>query len=194
MCDVFAPIIAKMVNASFQQGIFPWSHKYAIVRSRIKKPSLDPLEIKSYRPISNHSFISKVVERLAVNRFSDHASQHNLLPECQSAYRRYHSTETAITIVYNDIVRSTDADFVSALVLLDLSAAFDTVDHNILIDVLWKRFGVQQHELNWFQSYHSRRLQTFVVSDDKFVPVALTCSVPQGQLLALRSSSPTPRT
>ena len=113
MCDVFAPIIAKMVNALFQQGMFPSSHKHAIVHPRIKKPSLDPLDIKSYRPISNLSFISKVVERLAVNRFSDHTSQHNFLPERQSAYRRYHPTETAVTIVYNDIVR-----YVSALVLL----------------------------------------------------------------------------
>ena len=104
------------------------------MRTRIKKPSLDPLDIRSYRPISNLSFISKVVERLAVNRFSDHASQHNLLPERQYAYRRYHSTDTAVIIVHNDIVRSTDAGFVSALVLLDLSAAFDTVDRNILIE------------------------------------------------------------
>ena len=156
------------------------------MRPRIRKPSLEPLDIKSYRPISNLSFISKVVERLAVNRFSDHAFQHNLLPERQSAYRRYHSTETAITIVYNDIVPSTDAGFVSAWVLLDLSAAFATVDHNMLIDVLWKRFGVQQYELNWFQSYHSGRSQTFVVSDNKFGPVALTCSVPQGSVIGCK--------
>ena len=71
----------------------------------------------------------------------------------------------------------------SALVLLDLRAAFDTVDHNILIDVLWKRFGVQQHERNLFQSYHSGRSQTFIVSDDKFGPVALTCSVPQWSVI-----------
>ena len=57
------------------------------------------------------------------------------------------------------------------------------IDHNILIDVLWKRFGVRHHELNWFQSYHSGRSQTFIVSDDKFGPVALTCSVPQGSVI-----------
>ena len=79
MCDVCSPIIASIANTSFEQSIFPSSHKHAIVRPRIKKPSGDPLDIKSYRPISNLSFISKVVERLAVNRLSEHTSQHRLL-------------------------------------------------------------------------------------------------------------------
>ena len=150
---LFSAIIASMVNSSFEQGIFHSSYKHAIVRSRIKKPSLDPLDIKSFRLISNLSFISKVVEPLGVNRLSDQISQHKLLPERQSAYRRlvssllsrrgtiqqivqvtlpvhlayrrHHSTETAVTIVHIHIVRAADFGHVSALVLLDLSAAFD---------------------------------------------------------------------
>ena len=68
LCDVLAPIITSMANASFTQGLFPDSHKHAVVRPKIKKPSLDSLDIKSYRPISNLSLISKTVERLVVNR------------------------------------------------------------------------------------------------------------------------------
>ena len=165
-CDIFSPIIASKAHASFEQGIFPSAHKHVIVRPRIKQPSLDLLDIKLYRHISNLSLISKVVEWLAVNRLSEHISQHRLLPERQSTYRRHHSTETAVTIVHNDIVRATDFGLVSALVLLDLSAAFDIVDHNILINILSKQFGIQRHELDWFQSYHTGRSQTFSTSND----------------------------
>ena len=117
-----------MIGLSFTQGYLPASLKHAIVRPRLKKSSLDPLDIKSYQQISNISFISKLTERLVVERFNNHASAHHLLPAKQSAYRQYHSNEIAITIVHNNIVRAIDAGNVSALVLLDLSAAFDTVD------------------------------------------------------------------
>ena len=146
--DVLVPIITSMATASFTHGLFPDSHKHAVVRSRIKKPSLDSLDIKSYRPISNLSLVSKTVEHLVVNLVDVHASQYGLFPERQSAYRQHHSTETAVTIVHNDIVRSTDAGFVSPLMLLDLSAAFDTVDHSILWEILTERFGVENLELD----------------------------------------------
>ena len=78
-----------------------------------------------------------------------------------------------------DIVRSTDAGFVSALVLLDLSEAFDTVDHGILLDVLTERFDVENLQLDWFRSYHNGCTQTFITPNGSLTPVALTCSVPQ---------------
>ena len=154
---MLAPFITSTANASFTQGLFPDSHKHAVVRPRIKKPSLD---------------------RLAI-----HMNQYGLFPARQSAYRQRRSTETAVTIVYNDIARSTDAGFVSALVLLDLSAAFDTVDHAILLKVLTERFGVENLELDWFRSYHTRRTQTFTTPSGSSSPVALTCSVPRGSMI-----------
>ena len=157
LCDVLAPIIRSMANASFTQRLFLVSHKHAVVRPRSKKLSFDQLDITSYRPISNLSLFSKTVERLVVNRMNLYLNQYDLFPARQSAYRQHHSTETAVTIVHNDIVRSTDAGFVSALVLLDLSAVFDTVDHAILLEVLTERFGVENRELDWFRSYHTRR-------------------------------------
>ena len=133
---------------SFGHSYFPASHKHAIVRPRIKKPSLDVLDIKSFRQISNISFLSKPTERLVVNRFNQHTDLYHLLPVRQSAYRHFHSTETAITIVHNDIVCAIDAGNVSVLVLLDFSAACDTVDHGVLLDALRHRFDVADVTLN----------------------------------------------
>ena len=146
MSDILGPIITEMVNLSFEQGRFPDSQKHAIVVPRIKKPSLDP----SYRPVSNITFISKLVERIAASRFNSHAGLFKLLPARQSAYRRFHSTETAVAIVHNNIVRATDSGQVSALVLLYLSAAFDTVDHGTLLEILSLRFGITSSVLEWF--------------------------------------------
>ena len=143
----------------------------------------DPFDIKSYRPISKLSLVSKIVERLVVNRINVHADQYGLFPARQSAYQQQHSTETAVIIVHNDIVRSTDAGFVSALVLLDLSAAFDTVDHGILLEVLSERFCVENLELDVYRSYHTGRTQTFTPPSGSSAPIALTCSVPQRSVI-----------
>ena len=156
----------NMVNMSFHQGHFPKSQKHAIIGPRIKKPYLDPTDLKSYRPVSNITFISKLIERIALNRFSVHSGLFKLLPARQSAYRRFHSTETAAAIIHNDIVRATRALQITALVLFHLSAAFDTVDHGILLDVLSARFGVMDRVFEWFQSYLTGRAQVFCTGSD----------------------------
>jgi len=123
------PIVCHLCNLSFQRGIFRSQLKHALVTPRLKKPALDPDTASSYRPISNLSFISKLVERLVTKCFTSHVNLHTLLPAQQSAYRPLHSTETAVLSVHNDLVRAVDDCRVSQLVLLDLSAAFNTVDH-----------------------------------------------------------------
>ena len=109
---------------------------------RLKKPTLDADDANSYRPIFNLRFVSKLVERAVATRLVKHAENNKLFPNRQSAYRRHHSTETAVVCVMNDIIRSIDRGEITALVLLDLSAAFDTVDHPTLIDVLHRRFAI----------------------------------------------------
>jgi len=114
----------------------------AIVKPRLKKPTLNHDDLNSYRPISNLSFISKVVERVVAARLSAHFESQDLLPSRQSAYRANYSTETAITAIYDQIVRAVDSGNMCVLVLLDLSSAFDTVDHETLLTVLHRRFGI----------------------------------------------------
>jgi len=87
------------------------SHRNAsVVLSLLKNPKLDPDHLTSYRPISNLTFTSKLVERVVAARFMKHIDDHTLLPARQSAYRRFHSTQTAIAAVYNDLIRAADAD------------------------------------------------------------------------------------
>jgi len=119
--------------------------KRAIVRPLLKKRTLDPNDPASYRPISNLSCVFKVVQKVVDARFAAHSAQHSLLPTLQSAYRPNQSTETAVICILNDMI--------SALMLLDLSAAFDTVDPQILADVLRRRFGIAGGALDWMVNY-----------------------------------------
>jgi len=178
--DVLAPVVASICNASLQSGLFPDSQKRALVRARLKKPSLSPGDLNSYRPISNLTFLSKILERVVVRQFVDHADQNGLLPTRQSAYRKFHSTESAVLVVHNDIVHAIDQGQVVALVLLDLSSAFDTVDHPTLLSLLQDRFAVSDQSLSWFHSYLTNRTQTFTTSSSQTSPLLLTSGVPQG--------------
>jgi len=183
MQEVLVPVICNLCNASLQHGIFPTSLKQAIVLPRLKKTTLDPCSLASYRPISNLTLISKVVERIVTSRLVRHAEENQLFPVRHSSYRRSHSTETAMLCVHNDLVRAVDNKEVTALVLLDLSSAFDTVDHSTMLTVLHRRFGVEESAMDWFTSYLSDRTQTFRLNDQMSSSIPLTCSVPQGSVL-----------
>jgi len=116
---ILSPVIANMCNASFQQGKLPVSSKKAIVRPLLKKQTLDQNDPSTYRPMSNQSFVSKIVERVVDARLSKHTAKHNLIPVFQSAYRPFHSTETAVACVMNDMIKAVDQGHVGALMLLD---------------------------------------------------------------------------
>ena len=102
----------------------------------IKKLTLDCEILKNYRPVSNLSFISKLTERIASLQFIEHLKSNGLYEIYQSAYKQFHSTETALLRVQNDLLKSVDESGGAILVLLDLSAAFDTIDHEKLLKLL----------------------------------------------------------
>jgi hypothetical protein len=183
VAEQIAPLLCVMCNASFQSGTLPTDQKAAVVFPILKKPLLDPDDPSSYRPISNLSFVSKLVERLVASRFTQHCENNDLLPRNQSAYRRHYSTETAVLRVHNDLVRAADNGQVTALVLLDLSAAFDTVDHGHLLTVLDRRFGVNGSAHGWFQDYLTNRSQVVRTVSGESPMSTIDCGVPQGSVL-----------
>ena len=124
-----SPVITKMINLSFQHCHFPGSWKIAHVNPLLKRSGLDA-EFANFRPVSNLSFVSKTTEKASVNQLL-HCKSFALLPTNQSVYGKFHSTETALLRVQSDILMSMDRQEVTLLILLDLSAAFDTIDHTI---------------------------------------------------------------
>ena len=159
--DRIIPIVTSVINKSLSSGIVPQCFKHALFQTL--KASLDPTCLKHYRPVSNLPFLSKVLERFVLKQFLQHLQSHSLLEKFQFAYRKCHSTETALLHVVNDLLQASDSGCVSILSLLDLSAAFDTTDHNILITRLCSSFGCSGMVLDWFISYLSCRTQSVFV-------------------------------
>ena len=120
-----SPVILKIVNLSIESAFLPVSLKEAIIKPILKKSNLDPLEYMNFRPISNLPFLSKVIEKVIAAQLTSYVEDNNLCELFQSAYRRNHSTETALIRVHNDIAMAIDKGHSVILVLLDLSAAFE---------------------------------------------------------------------
>ena len=180
--DVLLPVITKIINLSLETGIFPEDWKEALVCPLLKKDNLD-LIFENYRPISNLHFISKLTEKAVCDQLHSHMSRHCLYPLFQSSYRKHHSTETALLKVKNDILLKMNSQHVILLVLLDLSAAFDTVDHSILMKRLQSKLGISGKALDWFSSYLSGRSQRVSIQGTLSDRFNLNCGVPQGSCL-----------
>ena len=135
------PVIKKTVNLSFDSAIMPSSLKKAVLSPLLKKPSLDFDIFPNFRPVSNLKFLSKVIEKVAAMRLWDYLCENDLNETFQSAYKQQHSCETALLRVQNDVLKSVDNKQCVILLLLDLSAAFDTVDHGILLHRLRSKVG-----------------------------------------------------
>ena len=127
--------------------------------------------------------MSKLSERAVILQLIEHVTNNNILERNQSAYRQYHSTETAHLHITNCLLESTDQGRVSILTLLDLSAAFDTLDHSILLGRLNVTFGISGSALQWVRCYIINRSETFVVNGMQFTPRRLDFGVPQGSVL-----------
>ena len=177
------PTITMIMNDSLTTGIVPLPFKHALVRPILKKADLDPEGLKNYRPISNLPFLSKVLERIVLAQLLTHLGTFGLLEEFQSAYKKFHSTETALIKIVSDLLSRSDSGQVSILAMLDLSAAFDTLDHDILINRLAVTFGCSGLVLSWFKSYLSERTQSVTIDGSVSSRLALGFGVPQGSVL-----------
>jgi len=181
--DVLAPFLVELFNRSMTLGVVPSVFKAAYITPLLKKTDLDPTDTKSYRPISNLSVLSKLLERLVARQLLDYLTASRLLPDLQSAYRAHHSTETAVLRVLADILLAVDTGDLALLTLLDLSAAFDTVDHETLLDRLRVSYGLCGSVHRWFRSYLSGRAQFVRCGSLQSAIGAVLYGIPQGSVL-----------
>ena len=177
------PSLCSIVNKSLSSGVMPDSLKISQVTPFLKKPSLDVENFKHFRPVSNLPYIGKLIERVAVTQMDTHMTIHNLHEVYQSAYRAHHSTESALLRVSNDVLRSIDRRRCVLLTLLDLSAAFDTVDHGKFLDRLESGFGVTGRARQWLESYFLERYQAVHINSSSSVRLPLTTGFPQGSVI-----------
>ena len=157
--------------------MFPKSLKTALIRPLLKKTGLDSDILKNYRPVSNLTFISKVIEKVISGRLNEHLINNSLFDPLQSAYRDKHSTETALIKVQNDILSALDAGSSAILLMLD---------HDILLSRLCNVYGITGDALDWFRSYLTGRIQRVVIEDSVSEDQELDFGVPQGSVLGPR--------
>ena len=161
--DILLSSITKLVNCSLMEECVPDGFKIAVVSPLLKKATLHADDFKNYRPVSGLSFISKLVERVAAKQLLEHIHVQNLDNPYQSAYKRGHSTETALLSIKNEVHLSLSRGEPTALILLDVSAAFDTIDHSTLLHCLQTWFGIGGSVLKWFTSYLSECYQSIKI-------------------------------
>ncbi len=133
----------NIINSSLSLSHVPKLFKLVVIEPLIKKPKLDPCELANYRPISNLPFMSKMLEKVVSAQLCFFLLKNDIYEEFLSGFRPRHSTETALVKITNDLLLVSDQGCISLLVLLDLSAAFDTIGHDILIDRLQNYTGIQ---------------------------------------------------
>ena len=180
------PLLEAIFNNSLSNGTFPNEFKSALIRPLLKRPNLGTDELKNYRPVSNLHFVAKVLEKLVMIRLDEHMETHSLHDPMQSAYKKAHSTETALVRISNDILQATDNNKCVILASLDLSAAFDTVDHSTFVYRLKNLYGVSDISLRWFTSYLANRSYKVCVNGSLSTSHSLISGVPQGSVLGAR--------
>ena len=181
--DILITPITSIISASLVQGKCPNFFKQAHVTPILKKPSLDKEVFINYRSVSNLNFISKILERVVAVQLQTHLDEAGPMTAFQSAYRKHHSTESALLNVLNDILLNMAKGSVIALTLLDLSAAFDTINHIILLDRFNVYYGISELALDWFKLYLWGRTHSVKVGSTLSHPAALHYGVPQGSVL-----------
>ena len=160
VADLVALFLTELFNHLLSTATVLKVLKSALITPLLKKPDLDSADPRSYRPISNLSVVSKLHQRIVFRQLYNYLSTADLLPRLQSAYRTHHSTETAVLKeVLTDILYAVDDGDLSVLALLNLSAAFDTVDHDILLTLFKVSFGIRGAALDWLQSYLTNRVE-----------------------------------
>ena len=174
------PVVTHIVNLSIKQKKFPSPWKLSKVAPLHKKEEV--IYAKNYRPVSLLAVFSKILERVIFEQMIQYLEVNHLLHRSHHGFRSSHSTVTALIEMYDQWMDALENDEVSAVIMLDLSAAFDVVDHEILIQKL-EIYGVEAATIPWFRSYLSERSQQVYIEGSLSEPLSLEAGVPQGSIL-----------
>ena len=181
--DELSPIVTYIINESLNTGIFPQKMKHAVVKPILKSADMDCDLCKSYRPVSNLSFLSKILEKVVLRQMMAFLENNGLICDVQSGYRPHHSCETLLVRMFNDINGLSDENKIVSLLLLDLSAAFDVLDHDILLRKLQYDYGIGSNVLRWIESYLKNRSFAVKINNTTSKLCDILYGVPQGSLL-----------
>ena len=175
--------ITAIINLSMQDGVVPHDFKQALVTPHIKKKTVCRNEFENYRPISNLSFLSKILERVVAKRLNVHNRRTTVIEPGTICLKPFSFHRNSLSKIHNDIICNMDNGKVTALTLLDMSAAFDTIDHSTLLERLYGHFGISGTVFKWFKSYISNRQQRVNIDGLLSCPQYLHFGVPQGSVL-----------
>ena len=180
--EVLLPYLCEIINKSLITGSVE-GMKESIVVPLLKKAGLNPEILKNYRPVADLVFLSKLSERVVAIRLDEHMCKNNLNCDFEHGYKPYHSTETMLLRLVNDVLLSFDNNNATMLLLIDLSAAFDTVDIDLLLDILESEIGVGGTALKWFESFLKNRSQSVLIENVLSNSLKVKFGVPQGSVL-----------
>ena len=177
-----SPILVHIFNNSMATGIIPKALKVAQITPIYKAD--DPMEFINYRPISILPVLSKILEKVVLKRLLDFLNKHDILNSSQFGFRKHHSTTLALIDLIDNISNSLDnKDYTIHIgVFLDLSKAFDTINHEILLNKL-SYYGIRGRQLTWFSNYLSNRQQSVNFNGTSSQRNIIKCGVPQGSIL-----------
>ena len=174
------PAITHVVNLSIREASYPRAWKLAKVAPLLKKD--DPLNPKNYRPVALLPVLSKILERAIFLQLVQYLDSNALIHPNHHGSRQGHSTATALIHMYDTWVKAVDEGNMAGVMMVDLSAAFDMVDHSILLDKL-ELLGIDRHGLTWIESYLGGRSQCVCVFGALSDFMEIGCGVPQGSVL-----------
>ena len=182
--DTLLPYWLEIVNLSLEVGSMD-TLKSAVILPLIKELNsmTDTENYKNYRPVSNLIFLGKLIERVVDIRLRDHMEQNKLTTKEEYGYKKSHSTELLLTLVTNNLLEACDRNLPSVVLLLDLSAAFDTVDHDKLLGILETEIGISGNALRWFESFLRNRTQKVKIGEAYSELADLQFGVIQGSIL-----------
>ena len=180
--DIIARPLAWVINLSLGTGRFITQWKVARIIPLLKSKDSDQTNPGSFRPVSQLSIISKLAERVVQRQLLEHMEMTKQISGDHHAYRRFTSTTTALLQIVDCISRGIDHNKIVATMSIDLSAAFDCVEHRILIDKL-KFYNIGDRTLRWIQSYLTGRTSHVVIGSGKSEPYEMLHGVPQGSVL-----------